>query len=574
MERAGRYPLGMRTRALLACVLLGGSCGSVPPALPRLASGIDVGRAPHGIACAVDGRRAWVAEAGSGTVARVDLRGGFVEQRLEVGGTPLDVLPDGQGGLWVSRFRERSLVHVAEDGRTAATLELAEGPSLFSPSGPGGRRALVCEGADTLVVFDPEAGLVVQEFATGARPYPASVTADGVLAFVPNADDGTVTVLDLLNWETAATVAVGGRPRGGDLTPDGVSYVVATSDPPALVWINTASFEVEARLEEGLGSQPFAVCIPAAGGLALVGDAGADTLGVVDLERRRVTGELVVGEQPIVVRAHPDGRRVLVSCEAADRLAVVELPEPAPPPAFVAPNEVVVLGMIHGEHLSSQRWSLPLLEALLRELDPDVACVEIPPNRMQAAWRGFRETGALVEERARRFPEYAEVLFPLAAETGLELVGTAGWTEPMARYRAKALREIAADPARAAEWAEYEAAQAGASAAIEAGGGADDPDWIHTDGYDAAAELELSVYQRLFGDELGPGGWDAINAAHWANVERVLDRRSGQGLRIVVTYGAYHKGWLLRRLRERDDVRLLEVAPFLERARARLAAER
>ncbi len=52
-----------------------------------------------------------------------------------------------------------------------------------------------------------------------------------------------------------------------------------------------------------------------------------------------------------------------------------------------------------------------------------------------------------------------------------------------------------------------------ADAAIAAGGADDDPRWIHTDAYDDAVEIGLSVYNRLFNDELGPGGWDNINAA-------------------------------------------------------------
>lgn len=549
------------------------ACASPAP-VARVATTIAVGRAPHGLAFAEDGRDVYLAEAGAGSVAVVDLRRGWVRERWPAGDTPLDLVSDGAGGFWVTQFRSDHLLHLDGRGQVLGTLPVAEGPSLFSTRQPGGKRGLVAERGDTFLLFDPAAGQVVQEFATGARPYPAAITRDGVLAFVPNAEDGTLSVLDLLNWEQAATVAVGGRPRGGALTADDVSYVVATSEPDALVFVNTASFEVEARVTRDIGPAPFSVCIPGDGRLALVNDAGGDTLSLVDLAERRVVQKLAVGEQPIVVRAHPDGRRALVACEAADRLCVVELPPPAPAPPFVAPNEVLVLGMIHDGHETSPRYDLALVEALVRAFEPDVVCVEIPPNRMQAAWKGFRETGLLVEPRARRFPEYTDVLFPLTRELDLELVPTAGWTEPMARYRSHALRRIEADPARAAEWREYTEAQAAATAAIEAGGGADDPDWIHTDAYDAAAELELSVYQRLFGDELGPGGWDAINAAHWANVERLLDERTGQGLRILITYGAWHKGWFLRRLREREDLRLLEVRPFLEAARAALGRGR
>ena len=79
----------------------------------------------------------------------------------------------------------------------------------------------------------------------------------------------------------------------------------------------------------------------------------------------------------------------------------------------------------------------------------------------------------------------------------------------------------------------------------------------------------MQVYARLFDADLGPGGWDAINASHWANIERALDRHRGQGARFLLTYGAGHKGPFLRELRRRDDVVLLEVAPFLDRLSGR-----
>ena len=39
--------------------------------------------------------------------------------------------------------------------------------------------------------------------------------------------------------------------------------------------------------------------------------------------------------------------------------------------------------------------------------------------------------------------------------------------------------------------------------------------------------------------------------------------RRHRGGRILITFGAGHKYWLLEQLRERDDVRLLDVREFL-----------
>jgi hypothetical protein len=136
----------------------------------------------------------------------------------------------------------------------------------------------------------------------------------------------------------------------------------------------------------------------------------------------------------------------------------------------------------------------------------------------------------------------------------------------MDRYRRERLAAIERDPTRAADWAEYQRAIKASEAALAAGGAADDPRWIHTDAYDAAQRIQLDVYNRLFDQELGTGGWDTINKAHFANITRILDDHSGEGVRFLVTYGAAHKSWMLPRLRARADLNVLDTSKFLDDA--------
>jgi hypothetical protein len=101
--------------------------------------------------------------------------------------------------------------------------------------------------------------------------------------------------------------------------------------------------------------------------------------------------------------------------------------------------------------------------------------------------------------------------------------------------------------------------------AIEAMDGEDNPRVIHTDSYDSAIRSGRSgPYNRYFNDDLADGGWDNINARHYALIAAHLDAVRGRGRRALITFGAGHKGWFLRKLRRRDDVMLLEVGPFLD----------
>ncbi|MDE0473192.1 MAG: YncE family protein [Gammaproteobacteria bacterium] len=580
---------GVRRRlapAVLAAVMPG--CGEPDPVAEsrepyRVGATIEVGAAPHGIRFSADGDTAYVALSGDGQIGVVDLAARSVVARWEAGDTPLDLVRVGDGWL-VSQFRDSTLIKLDPDGAVVpgAAWNVGSGPSLFSPGEVRGETWITSEFADLLWVVNTETGVPVRSHAAGDRPYPADVMWDGSHAFVPNLDAGTVSVIDVLNMETDATVDVCPGPPGGSLTPDQVTYVVACGGSDELVFMNTASFAVTGRVP-GLGPRPFSVVVPGDGRYALVNNAGGSTVSVVDLEAWAVVQTVEVGEQPIVLRAHPDGERVFVANEVAGTL--VELvPSPSDiagdgalasgeaaageaGPSFV-PNEVVVLGMIHGGHTTSEAFSLEVVRNLVREIDPDYWLTEIPPNRWERAWAEYQASGIVEEPRTRLFPEYMDGLFPLTRELDFEVIPTAGWTEPMSDFRAAYLDAYSRDPERTEAWAEYQAAAAASAEALATGAG-DDPRWIHTNAYDEAYDIRMRVYARLFDADLGPGGWDAINASHWANIERALDRHGGEGARFLLTYGAGHKGPFLRELRRRDDIVLLEVAPFLDRVENR-----
>lgn len=555
-----------------------GSEGGQGSAGFRVEQTLEVGAAPHGIQFSRDGSEAYVAVSGDDEIAVLDCATHAVLRRLPAGAAPLDMVALGRGDTLVTtQFSGASLIRVALAGGASDepddAWEVGRGPSFFGPRVVDDVAYLSCEHADRLVLFDTRSGYIREQFETGAQPYPADVTRDGVLAFVPNRGDSTVTVIDLLNGEVLATVPVGANPEGGALLEDDTAYVVACGGDDELVWINTASFEVEQRTT-GVGPRPFSVATTPDGRFALVNNSGGSTLSIVDVASRSVVGELEVGEQPIAVRMHPDGRRAYVSCERAGTVSVISLPEPPEPPAQLtsgAKNQVVVIGTIHGGHRTSALYGLDLLRELVRAVAPDYVLTEIPPNRAREAMRGFLADGQVSESRVSRFPEYVDVLYPLLAELEFEIVPTAGWSEPMARFRSQRLAEIAADPARAADWQAYTEANAASDACLAEHGAGDDPRFIHSAAYDDCNDVGLAVYDELFNAELGPGGWTNINEAHYGHIAAALDRHRGAGKRFLVTYGAGHKGWFLRELRKRDDIELLVLDPFLDDAEAALS---
>jgi len=224
-------------------------------------------------------------------------------------------------------------------------------------------------------------------------------------------------------------------------------------------------------------------------------------------------------------------------------------------PSVSKPTEVAVVGVIHSGHRTSEVYSLDVLEQMLRDFKPDVVLTEIPPDRLAEAEAQFAATGEITESRVRVFPEYTDVLFPLQAELGFEIVACAGWTSEMAADRRAKI--VAWQDERPEQTATINAAQAAVDQNQRTLGDPDDPRVIHTDAYDEFVRAGMQPYNELWNDDLGAGGWTNINQAHWDLIEAAIDAHPGQ--RIVITFGSWHKYWFLDRLRERDDVVLLAV---------------
>jgi len=227
-------------------------------------------------------------------------------------------------------------------------------------------------------------------------------------------------------------------------------------------------------------------------------------------------------------------------------------------------NKVLVLGTIHGGHLTDSIYDTDYLNELILEINPDYILAEIPPHLMQSAMDGFIKDDSISEPRVMRFPEYTDVVFPLTKKMDFEIIPTAGWTRMMANERSSKLRAISKDTARVEEWEAYLTARSITDSTYKATGKVNDPYFIHTDRYDEIQDIFLQEYNRLFNMELGLGGWENINIAHYWNIEKALEKHRYKGKRMLIIYGAGHKGWFIRELRKRDDIEILEMKPFLD----------
>lgn len=557
--------------AACGCLLPGASAvAGAEIEFPLLAT-LDVGQAPHQISFSADGRRAYIAAAGSDWIAEIDTVTFKLQRKIPAPNVPLGVFPLAGGkSLGVSQFAIDALVRIdLEHERELARLDVGGAPSLFSGPIPDDRWLVVSEKANRLSLIDGKRFEVIAHYDTGKRPFPAAVTADGRKAFVPNYDDGTVSVIDLWNARVLAAVEVGSKPSGGVVLPGGNVYAVAVRGEDRVALINTASHEIVGIIAEGIGQQPFSVVTGTGGRWAFVNNTASHDVSVIDLASRQVVARFPVPKIPIVMAVHPSGRSLWVASEGDHLLSIYAIPE-MPQQAMTvnedgSTTEVLVMGMIHNRHRNSQQWGLAEIRQTIFNIKPDIVCAEIPPAHWATAWPEFQATGTVTDERIVRFPEYVDVLLPLQATLGFTIEPCAAWTSEMASFRQARMEAWnSEDPYKSARQA-----YAQEMAELAAAGGmdydaVDDPWVIHSAEYDQAVKAELSIYDRYQNEHIGPGGWSNINQAHFDLIQAVIERHPGK--RILITFGAGHKYWFLEKLRQRPDVQLLDLRQYLPRS--------
>ena len=225
-------------------------------------------------------------------------------------------------------------------------------------------------------------------------------------------------------------------------------------------------------------------------------------------------------------------------------------------------SRVIVLGMIHSGHRTSDVYSLDVLRDAIVQIDPDLVLTEIPPSRFDEARTQFKADGTITESRVSRFPEYVDVVFPLLNELDFEIIPCAGWTREMAEDRREKLERWSTE--RPIDTDEVEMAQSQAEIEMANAGDTNDPMFIHTDRYDQLVKQALEPYNRLFNDDLGLGGWDNINQAHYDYIAAALDEHAGEGKTILITFGSWHKYWFIEQLKQRDDIEIVDPKPYFD----------
>jgi DNA-binding beta-propeller fold protein YncE len=188
---------------------------------------------------------------------------------------------------------------------------------------------------DSVVVINPQSGMVVERFRTGRRPYRILFHPDGRSLFVTSWADGSVGHYETVNGKRLANVRLGPHPtdmvwRTGKNDPQegetewAARLFVAAANTNSFYTVGvTASKEMELAEVvnvspapgQPLGLTPSALALDPKGDRLYVVCSDANAVAVVDVEQDRssVMGFVPVGWYPTAARALPDGTLVVLN---------------------------------------------------------------------------------------------------------------------------------------------------------------------------------------------------------------------------------------------------------------------
>jgi len=281
---------------------------STPHQLLRLAASGLVWLCAASFALAQTTGFVFTADEAANSVSRIDLSTGKVDT------VPLPLSPHN--------------VDISGPGRPL----LVVGPGVMAEHGEEEHSAGM-EGhgeAGLLAVLDPIDLSQPPRALISVGEHPAHVVAlkDGSVAFVTNAGEDTVGVVDLAAGKMIERMPTGKYPHGMRLSPDEQFLLVANVEDASVSLIDVATRAETARIP--VGRAPVQVGFLPDGLRAFVSLRDEDAVAVIDLTSREVTARIPVGRGPIQLHATPDGRHVVVANQGSDavpdnRVSVVDV---------------------------------------------------------------------------------------------------------------------------------------------------------------------------------------------------------------------------------------------------------
>jgi YVTN family beta-propeller protein len=168
----------------------------------------------------------------------------------------------------------------------------------------------------TVSVIDLATSAVISTIPTGANPTGSAVSQARSLVYITNYDSRTISVISVGAQIVVGTIAVAAKPVGIAVDASGTKAVVTLNDG-TIALIDALGQKVVAVIPVGSIALQ-GVALDPAGRLAYVADFNAQTVRVVDLQARQVVGGIVLAARPFAVAIHPNGTFLYVATQGSN----------------------------------------------------------------------------------------------------------------------------------------------------------------------------------------------------------------------------------------------------------------
>ena len=165
-------------------------------------------------------------------------------------------------------------------------------------------------------IFRVDKGSLILVGIFGTRIIPICTISSidfGPFAYVANAGDDTVSVINTATNTVIGLIPVGNFPQGIAITPDGSRAYVTNAGDDTVSVINTSANTVIGT-PISVGDSPQAIAITPDGSRAYLTNIGVNTVSVINTATNTVIGTPIsVGDFPQVIAITPDGSRAYVA---------------------------------------------------------------------------------------------------------------------------------------------------------------------------------------------------------------------------------------------------------------------
>jgi YVTN family beta-propeller protein len=293
----------------------------VDPATLKVRASAPVGQDPHEVIASDDGKTAYVSIYGGGAfhvINVIDIEHGKALTDIDTGAL------NGPHGLV---FLGGKLWFTAEGAKAIARLDPATGKIEWIMGTGQDRTHMLHVTADEKQIYTTNVASgtvsILEEKPMSFRPPPMPAGHAGGPAPGPQPGMGGPGGQPRMNWEQTV-ISAGPGDEGFDVTPDGHELWTANAQDGTISVIDLAAKKNVATLQAGVRSANR-LKFTLDGRYALISVLSGDDLVVYDVAARKEFKRIPIGHGAAGILIEPGGKRAFVSCGPDNYVAVIDL---------------------------------------------------------------------------------------------------------------------------------------------------------------------------------------------------------------------------------------------------------